>query len=172
MGSCNLFIPIFQGGFTGTGSVVCKTHCMWNKLTVYSFIHEYGDGKVHGANMGPIWGRQDLEPCYLGYSCLTIVGLWICLRYEVSFSKSLLIYWYFKYLFDVWQLLVLGSPIKGVVMTWIYSNDELNGRGNMWDFHFKLNSTTQNQIFSLTSYLWVDVERTAIMPYTREFCSR
>ena len=29
------------------------------------------DSKVHGANMGPIWGQQDPggphEPCYLGY---------------------------------------------------------------------------------------------------------
>ena len=38
---------------------------MSNLYTTPSIISEFGlngntpDGKVHGANMGPIWGRQD-----------------------------------------------------------------------------------------------------------------
>ena len=46
-------------------------------LFIHKCVHTYNpDGKIHGANMGPIWGRQDPggphvgphELCYLGYS--------------------------------------------------------------------------------------------------------
>ena len=47
-------------------------HRMWQYTTI-SFGYNYPDSKVHGTNMGPIWGRQDpggpmlaREPCYLG----------------------------------------------------------------------------------------------------------
>ena len=41
---------------------------------MYWYKTHFPDSKVHGANMGPIWGRQDPggphvgphEPCYLG----------------------------------------------------------------------------------------------------------
>ena len=35
--------------FTGFG-IVCQEIC-WHNI--------YSDGKLHGANMGPIWGRQN-----------------------------------------------------------------------------------------------------------------
>ena len=31
---------------------------LYNSLMI-QFINTYPDSKVHGANMGPIWGRQD-----------------------------------------------------------------------------------------------------------------
>ena len=46
--------------------------------SIANFLHNFFDNKVHGVNMGPIWGRQDPgrppgwapcwphEPCYLG----------------------------------------------------------------------------------------------------------
>ena len=36
---------------------------MWGDLEVG---HEYPDSKVHGANMGPIWGRQDPSGPHVG----------------------------------------------------------------------------------------------------------
>ena len=51
---------------------VCELRCIWLEETAFDAI--YPDSKVHGANMGPTWGRQDpggphvgpIELCYLG----------------------------------------------------------------------------------------------------------
>ena len=37
------------------------THCGWNKRQSH-----YPDSTVHGANMGPIWGRQDQGGPHVG----------------------------------------------------------------------------------------------------------
>ena len=48
----------------------------WETHVVHHTITNHPDSKVHGANMGPIWGRQDPdgphELCYLGH----IARLW------------------------------------------------------------------------------------------------
>ena len=53
----------------------------WQHMTLRIWVHTGSgkglmpdgtnpDSKVHGANMGPIWGREDHELCYLGsYQC-------------------------------------------------------------------------------------------------------
>ena len=36
--------------------------CIWDRTLIYryrAYWYDYPDSKVHGANMGPIWGRQD-----------------------------------------------------------------------------------------------------------------
>ena len=54
-------------------------HHDWNFTEFVPEAHNYLylDSKVHGANMGPIWGRQDpsgpREHCYLGKSSLVQV---------------------------------------------------------------------------------------------------
>ena len=39
------------------------------------------DSKVHGANMGPIWGRQDPGGTHVGPMNF---ALWVCIRYKVG----------------------------------------------------------------------------------------
>ena len=66
-------------------------HNIWHTRTIYLYptlCHSYLNSKVHGANMGPIWGRQDpggphVGPMLSGYtfggnelSCIPLS--WIC----------------------------------------------------------------------------------------------
>ena len=61
--------------------------------------HESGtcpDSKVHGANMGPIWGRQDPggphvahESCYLGNSCNASINKERLPMYSCTFPRTL-----------------------------------------------------------------------------------
>ena len=44
-------------------------HIGWNKRYTYVM---YPDSKVHGANMGPIWGRQDPGGLHVGPMNLAI----------------------------------------------------------------------------------------------------
>ena len=53
---------------------------LWNGMHKTSFTGWYPDSKVHGANMGPIWGRQDTrwvkclphELCNLGIHLMAV----------------------------------------------------------------------------------------------------
>ena len=42
---------------------------------LYSTDREVPDSKVHGANMGPIWGRQDPGGPHVGHVNLAIWGV-------------------------------------------------------------------------------------------------
>ena len=50
-------------------------------VLVFQHRHEdrYPDNKVHGANMGPIWGRQDLGGPHVGPMNFAI---WVCMYME------------------------------------------------------------------------------------------
>ena len=56
---------------------------LWSKRT----LENYPDSKVHGANMGPIWGRQDPGGSHIGPINFAI---WVLLRY--FFESVLLIH--------------------------------------------------------------------------------
>ena len=47
---------------------------------ISSILISYPDSKLHGANMGPIWGRQDPGGPHVGPVNLTI---WVFLLYDV-----------------------------------------------------------------------------------------
>ena len=57
----------------------------WNSSTMFHSLwsvdakwqHRYPDGKVHVANMGPIWGRQDPGGPHVGPMNLAI---WVCVN--------------------------------------------------------------------------------------------
>ena len=58
----------------------------------------YPDSKVHGDNMGPIWGRQDpdgshVSPMNLAIWIVMLIGIWLHMCHHVSsliHSKSIL----------------------------------------------------------------------------------
>ena len=50
---------------------VCREKCVWkeNPITLQSPLNQlidYPDNKVHGADMGPIWGQQDPDGPHVG----------------------------------------------------------------------------------------------------------
>ena len=75
--SSDWFTHIRQGRFTGTGWTVWLSTWSWHQIR-QPHIREYEAGesganftlvslsKVHGANMGPIWGRHDLGGPHVG----------------------------------------------------------------------------------------------------------
>ena len=45
----------------------CQTHLhQWSAYMAFTTAVHYPDSKVHGANMGPIWGRQDPGGPHIG----------------------------------------------------------------------------------------------------------
>ena len=55
------------------GSHVHCMHHFWTSLTKSSGVWSTTDSKVHGANMGPIWGRQDPGGPHVGPLILAIL---------------------------------------------------------------------------------------------------
>ena len=53
--SHDVFIHVLQSCFAGTGSWLLRYQWSYPEGT----LHGLPDSKVHGANMGPTWGRQD-----------------------------------------------------------------------------------------------------------------
>ena len=85
------FTHILQGYFNGTGviihmitSVLTKQQrSVWVKRSFESTAN-FPDSKVHGANMGPIWGRQDPNGPHVGPMNLAI---WVLTTTKQSTTK-------------------------------------------------------------------------------------
>ena len=77
--------PKFQ--LTGTK---CLKFCKCSRIfTIISFYH-YPDSKVHGANMGLIWGRQDPGGPHVGPMNLAI---WVLIYYYHKLHQIYGIHW-------------------------------------------------------------------------------
>ena len=63
--------------------------------------HSYSDGKVHGANMGSIWGRQDPGGPHVGPMNLAI---WRATRmfFEMCFGSVFVLVWSFGQHMKIW----------------------------------------------------------------------
>ena len=55
----------FGGGCLGRGWMIASSKILWDAVS---------DSKVHGANMGPIWGRQDPGGPHVGPMIFAIWG--------------------------------------------------------------------------------------------------
>ena len=61
----------------------------WFTIYVYCW-HYIPDSKVHGTNMGPIWGRQDPGGPHVSPINFAIYELaWVCPRYITATSENL-----------------------------------------------------------------------------------
>ena len=60
---------------------------------LYSFISTFPDSKVHGANMGPIWGRQDPGGPHVGPINFAIWELYYLCMNDLKQMISI-IYWF------------------------------------------------------------------------------
>ena len=77
-----LFIVVFVPIIMGLDSRGCWWLDVGFPLVLLCFyLFEYPDSKVHGANMGPIWGWQDPGGAHVGPMNFVIwVCLWYCLQ--------------------------------------------------------------------------------------------
>ena len=57
------------------------------KRLVSNVVDGYPDGKVHGANMGPIWGRQDPGGPHVG---LMNFAIWVIILKKVVLTALML----------------------------------------------------------------------------------
>ena len=74
----DLFTHILQGCFTGIGTILRLYNCPSASELIPKDMGTYHDSKVHGAYMGPIWGRQDPGGPHVGPINFTI---WVTLGY-------------------------------------------------------------------------------------------
>ena len=67
---------------------ISVVHVIFYDLSTHFILDP--DSKVHGANMGPIWGRQDPGgphvPCYLGRCCFVVAWHWLMLSLQHYFT--------------------------------------------------------------------------------------
>ena len=67
-------------------------------LVVSIFKCHYPDSKVHGANMGPIWGRQDPDGLHVGpmnFAIWVYLGFWNMLLHIRVYSQNIMVFqWY------------------------------------------------------------------------------
>ena len=63
------------------------------------FYQPYPDSKVHGANMGPTWGRQDPGGTHVGPMNFAI---WLYFRFLAA--PKIILGYMFVYRLHVWQL--------------------------------------------------------------------
>ena len=57
---CRFSYPITKGLSHAGWSIYCMIYVpLWSSGTITECWKAYPDSKVHGANMGPIWGRED-----------------------------------------------------------------------------------------------------------------
>ena len=89
----------FEGSLLLTGWLVSRQHLLDNG---------FPDSKVRGANMGPIWGRQDPVGSHCGPMNLAIwVGVELDISWHVQFHT---IYWGSMYPEANWKVPTINRP--------------------------------------------------------------
>ena len=73
-----------------TRVTICHVHVI--SVGVVLWPHAYPDSKVHGANMGPIWGRQDPGGPHVGPMNFAIWDIYHCLFTKCSIPTQLVIF--------------------------------------------------------------------------------
>ena len=81
-------ISTFLSEVTDSPVVQANARRLWKSL---KNIDSVPDSKVRGANMGPIWGRQDPAGSNVGPVNLAIWGIALSPLHKLEFHKSLLV---------------------------------------------------------------------------------
>ena len=78
----------FVWEFTGTGEFPAQRASYAENVSIWWRHHVYPDSKVHEANMGPIWGRQDQGGPHVGPMNLAIWVLAFNTFIKVTFLST------------------------------------------------------------------------------------
>ena len=75
----------------------------------------YPDNKVHGANMRPIWGRQDPGGPHVG---LMNFAIWVVLFINDSIWSLICTIWYLFWLGNVWKWGLFANAVHMAAKKW------------------------------------------------------
>ena len=133
--------------------------------------YTYPDSKVHGAYMGPIWGRQD--PCgpHMGHVNLDIwVLLWIRRRLCITVAKPLPIFLRKLH----WRFFTISTPSRKLSKCSETSFSLQDARslesvspetdsGYFWQQWFRIPITPSNWIMSPVRWWWLAISSLSII---------
>ena len=75
-------------------NIVCETAAILFRPQCVNIFQAYPDSKVHGAIMGPIWGRQDPGGPHVGPMNFVIWVLFHIVKIKKELNDHITLYWY------------------------------------------------------------------------------